>query len=112
LAQKLGIKAGHRVGLFGAPDGFTVEVPAGAVVATTPRGRFDVIVSFHTSRLQLEGRIPKLLDVHENVQRDIWLPLGLVDVKVCAIDEVWSGLRFCWRRDLRDSVRAGGAPRR
>jgi hypothetical protein len=87
-----------------------------------------VVVSFHTSRSQLEGRIPKLLevldvdgglwmawpkkaskvatDLTEDVQRDIWLPLGLVDVKVCAIDDVWSGLRLCWRKELRDGRRA------
>lgn len=141
LAQKLGIKAGQRVGVFGGPDGFvggTLELPADVVVSTTARGRFDTIVSFHTSRSQLEGRIPTLLDVldvdgglwmawpkkaaakaaglvtdlTEDVQREVWLPLGLVDTKVCAIDDVWSGLRLCWRKDVRDDVRAGRRPDR
>ena len=40
-------------------------------------------------------------DVTEDVVREVALPLGLVDVKVCAIDEVWSGLRLMWRKELR-----------
>jgi hypothetical protein len=102
---------------------------AGVAFSTAARGRFDVVVSFHDRRAQLERRIPTLLraldvdgglwmawpkrasgvptDLTEDVQRAIWLPLGLVDTKVCAIDDVWSGLRLCWRRELRDDVRAG-----
>jgi hypothetical protein len=132
LAKKLGIKAGDRVVVLGAPDGFVLEVPEGVRVSTTARGAFDVVVSFHTSRAQLESRIPALLDaldvdgglwmawpkraskvvtdLTEDVQREIWLPRGLVDTKVCAIDDVWSGLRLCWRRELRDDVRAGTWP--
>lgn len=136
LEKKLGIKDGHRVGVFGAPPGFALDVP------TTSRatGTFDVILSFHTGRTQLEARIPKLLevldvdggvwmawpkkaaarthgittDLTEDVQRELWLPLGLVDNKVCAIDDVWSGLRFCWRKELRaarrEARRPGGHP--
>jgi hypothetical protein len=132
LPKKLGIKEGHRVGVFGAPAGFTLDLPDGATLATAARGTFDVILSFHTERAQLEARIPKLLevlevdgglwmawpkkaaarshgvqtDLTEDVQREIWLPLGLVDTKVCAIDEVWSGLRLCWRVENRDALRA------
>jgi len=134
LAKKLGIGDGDRVALLGAPG--TVRealepLPAGVAVATAARGRraFDVVLSFHDRRSQLEARIPRLLevldvdgglwmawpkrasgvptDLTEDVQREIWLPLGLVDTKVCAIDEVWSGLRLCWRRELRDDVRSG-----
>jgi hypothetical protein len=134
LAQKLGIRADHRVALLGAPEGFVLEVPDDVRVSTAARGSFDTIVSFHTSRRQLEGRIPTLLDIldvdgglwmawpkraskvetdlTEDVQREIWLPIGLVDTKVCAIDDVWSGLRLCWRRELRDDVRAGRWPTR
>jgi hypothetical protein len=133
LRQKLGIKAGQRVGVFGAPDGFELDVD-GVAVSTTARGTFDTILSFHTERAQLEARIPKLLevlevdgglwmawpkksskvptDLTEDAQREIWLPIGLVDTKVCAIDDVWSGLRLCWRRELRDDVRSGVWPRR
>jgi hypothetical protein len=132
LATKLGIKAGDRVAVLGAPAGFALEVPEGVRLSTAARGTFDTIVSFHTWRAQLESRIPVLLDaldvdgglwmawpkraskvptdLTEDVQREIWLPRGLVDTKVCAIDEVWSGLRLCWRRELRDDVRAGRWP--
>ena len=118
--------------LLGAPEGFTLDVPEDVRVSTAARGTFDTIVSFHTSRAHLEARIPTLLDVldvdgglwmawpkraskvptdlTEDVQRDIWLPIGLVDTKVCAIDDVWSGLQLCWRRELRDDVRAGRWP--
>jgi hypothetical protein len=133
LAKKLGITSGERVAVLGAPRGFALDVTEDVRVSTAARGTFDTIVSFHTQRSQLEGRIPTLLDVldvdgglwmawpkraskvatdlTEDVQREIWLPLGLVDTKVCAIDEVWSGLRLCWRRELRDDVRAGRWPR-
>jgi hypothetical protein len=128
LAQKLGIKPGQRVAVLGAPPGFSLDVPDGVPIATAARGTFDTILSFHTERAQLESRIPSLprvldvdgglwmawrkraskvpTDLTEDVQREVWLPLGLVDTKVCAIDDVWSGLRLCWRRELRDDVRA------
>ena len=135
LAKKLGIREGDRVALLGAPP--TVRdaldpLPEGARVTTSARGTLDVIVSFHDRRADVEARIPRLLealdvdggiwmawpkkasgvatDLTEDVQREVWLPLGLVDTKVCAIDETWSGLRLCWRRELRDDVRAGRWP--
>lgn len=129
LATKLGIKPGSRVALLGIPDGFDASVLDGVRYSTTARGSFDVIVSFHEWRAPLEARMPKLLDVldvdgglwmawpkkaskrptdlTEDVQRELWLPRGLVDTKVCAIDDVWSGLRLCWRKELRADVRAG-----
>jgi hypothetical protein len=132
LHEKLGIRASDRVAVLGAPPGFVLEVPKGVRISTAARGTFDTILSFHTARAQLERRIPVLLDVldvdgglwmawpkraskvdtdlTEDVQREIWLPRGLVDTKVAAIDEVWSGLRLCWRRELRDDVRAGRWP--
>jgi len=132
LAKKLGIKEGHTVGLLGAPDGFegTLDgLAAGVTIRTSLRGRgpLDVIVSFHTSRADLERRIPALLDaldvdgglwvawpkkaskvptdITEDVLRDVFLPLGLVDNKVCAVDETWSGLRLVWRKELRATRR-------
>jgi hypothetical protein len=132
LVRKLGIKPGDRVAVLGAPATFELELPGDVRVSTAARGTFDVIVSFHTDRAHLEQRIPTLLDVldvdgglwmawpkrsskvptdlTEDAQREIWLPRGLVDTKVCAISEVWSGLRLCWRRELRDDVRAGRWP--
>jgi hypothetical protein len=135
LAKKLGIREGDRVALLGAPPSVRAALeplPERARVTTSARGTLDVIVSFHDRRADLEARIPKLLaaldvdggiwmawpkrssgvatDLTEDVQREVWLPLGLVDTKVCAIDETWSGLRLCWRRELRDDVRAGRWP--
>lgn len=124
LAKKLGIKEGHALAVLGAPAGFAVpDLPAGVQVRTALRGTSDVIVSFHTSRAHLAERVPKLMaglhvdgglwvawpkrasgvptDVTEDVVREVILPTGLVDVKVCAIDDTWSGLRLCLRKELR-----------
>jgi hypothetical protein len=125
LVRKLGIKAGSRVALVGAPEGFALsagELPAGASVRRSVRGPLDVIVAFFERRARLERRLPALRsaldpagglwiswpkrssgmasDLDENVVRACGLAAGLVDNKVCAIDEVWSGLRFVCR--LRD----------
>jgi hypothetical protein len=126
LAKKLGIKEGHAVALLGAPKRF-VDVleglPAGVKIGTAARGTNEVIVSFHTERADLEARVPKLLDaldvngglwiawpkraskvptdITEDTVREVFLPLGLVDNKVCAITDVWSGLRVVWRRENR-----------
>src|SRR5258706_11172908 len=134
LAGKLGIKTGHAVALLGAPNGFAGQLeglPDGVKIGTAARGTNDVIVSFHTARADLEQRVPKLLgaldvdgglwiawpkkaskvqtDITEDTVREVFLPLGLVDNKVCAITDVWSGLRVVWRKELRASRRAGGA---
>lgn len=137
LAKKLGIGPGDVVGLLGAPDGFDasslVGLPDGVVVRTQARGRLDVIVSFHRRRAHLEARLPVLLraldvdgglwlawpkrasgvatDITEDTVREVCLPLGLVDNKVCAIDETWSGLRVVWRKEHRPALRAERAGR-
>ena len=125
LVRKLGIKPDSRVGLMGAPDGFDEtlgELPDGVTVRRSARGPLDVIVAFTVSRAELERRLPVLrrsldqagglwiawpkrasgvaTDVGEGVVRELGLAAGLVDNKVCAIDEVWSGLRLVYR--LRD----------
>jgi len=122
LDRKLGIKPGHRVALLGAPDGFALAVPDGVRTVRRAGGTADVIVSFHTRRGDLARRLPALrammapatglwiawpkraakveTDVTEDVVREIALPTGLVDNKVCAIDATWSGLRLVIR--LRD----------
>ena len=125
LVRKLGIKPDSRVGLLGAPDGFDDtlgELPQGVSVRRSARGPLDVIVAFTVSRSELERRLPVLrraldqagglwiawpkrasgvaTDVGEGVVRELGLAAGLVDNKVCAIDEVWSGLRLVYR--LRD----------
>ena len=130
LAQKLGIKAGHAVALLKAPAGFEttlVGLPDGVTIRTAARGTNDVLVSFHTRRADLEKRLPLLVDamdidgglwiawpkkasgvptdITEDTVREVALPVGLVDNKVCAIDDTWSGLRVVWRRELRAAKR-------
>jgi len=125
LATKLGIKAGHTVVVVGGPAGFLDSLaPLPPVkLGTTVRGICDVIVLFVTRRSELERRLdgivahlepaggfwvawPKkssgvVTDMTEDVIRDVALPRGLVDNKVCAIDETWSGLRLVIRKALR-----------
>ena len=131
LAKKLGIAEGSRLALLGAPDGFddllAATLPDDVAIRHRAAGTADVIVSFHTRRAHLEGRVDALLrtldvdgglwiawpkrasgvatDVTEGTVRDVFLPLGLVDNKVCAIDETWSGLRVVWRKELRAARR-------
>jgi hypothetical protein len=123
LVRKLGIKPGGRVALIGAPDGFALAgLPEGVSVRSSLRGPLDVIVAFFVARGSLERRLPALrgaldvagglwiawpkrasgveTDLGEGVVRELGLAAGLVDNKICAIDEVWSGLRFVYR--LRD----------
>ncbi len=124
LAQKLGIRPGSSLGLLGAPAGFTIDpLPDAVEIRTAARGPLDVIVSFHTARADLAKRLPTLLralhvdgglwvawpkrasgvptDITEDTVREVALPTSLVDVKVCAIDDTWSGLRLCLRKELR-----------
>ncbi len=119
LASKLGIKPGHRLMLLDAPDTLALELPDGVQVVRQARGKADVIVSFHTEVRGYEKRLPRLrdcmepacglwiawpkkaskvpTDLSDNVVRDAGLAIGLVDNKVAAIDEVWSGLRLVIR---------------
>jgi hypothetical protein len=125
LPKKLGIKPGHRVMLLGAPDAFALDgLPDGVKVMRAARGQADVIVSFHVERAELARRMPALrramvsnaglwiawpkraskvpTDLTEDVVRELALANALVDNKVAAIDEVWSGLRLVIRvRDRR-----------
>jgi hypothetical protein len=127
LPRKLGIKPGQRLALLAAPDGFEGgtlgDLPDGVRVARRAGGTADVIVSFHMARAELERRLPALrammepaaglwiawpkrssevaTDITEDVVREIALPTGLVDNKVCAIDAVWSGLRLVIRLEHR-----------
>jgi hypothetical protein len=128
LPKKLGIRPGARLGLIGAPEGFDSTLGPlsdGVRIRRTARGPLDLVVAFFVSRDALERRLPGLraaldpagglwiawpkrasgveTDLSENLVREIGLEGGLVDNKVCAIDEVWSGLRFVYR--LRDRPR-------
>jgi len=126
LAKKLGVRSGHSLVLLGAPSGFESlleGLPEGVtVMRRLPRRRCDVILLFVTSLRYLEARFPGAkaglaeagglwvcwpkkaskvpTDVTEDVIRAMALKAGLVDNKVCAVDETWSGLRLVVR--LRD----------
>jgi len=121
LARKLGFKEGMRVAYVNPPDGFAVE-GIEDVRARLGKGT-DLVVFFTKERRALERRLAALrraiepdgmlwvawpkrasgvaTDMTEDVVRDVALPTGLVDTKVCAIDEVWSGLRLVVRKELR-----------
>lgn len=126
LAKKLGIEAGYDVWTAGAPDGFVdwlETLPEGVDVQTGSQPRVDMAVVFGTSRAEIEERFASAMgrigpegaiwvawpkkssgistDLNGDVMRELFLPTGMVDNKVCAIDETWSGLRFVVRRENR-----------
>jgi hypothetical protein len=135
LVRKLGIKPDARVGLIGASEDFDAtlgELPPGVSVRRRLGGQpFDVIVAFYRGRAELERRLAALVraldpagglwiawpkrasgvptDLTDNVVRTLGLATGLVDNKVCAIDETWSGLRLVYR--LRDRPGQRATPR-
>ena len=128
LPKKLGIKEGHAVAYLGAPDDFDElmhPMPAGVTISSRASGTKDVIVLFARTEAELRKRLPAALKAlaydgglwfaypkkasgvvtdisFDNAQR-IGLDAGLVDNKSCAIDEIWSGLRFVYR--LKDRPR-------
>jgi hypothetical protein len=140
LWKKLGLAPGQRLAILGGPQGFRggpgapVKDFATDFVGSAP---YDVVILFAHSRAELTRRFneaaarlattgslwvawPKkasgvVTDVSEGTAREVGLPLGLVDVKVCAIDETWSGLRFVVRRENRTppagGPRVAGSPR-
>jgi hypothetical protein len=126
LVRKLGIKEEQRIAFLDAPGDFPATLgplPDGVDLRAGARGKLDVVVFFVLRRRALELRIEALgrsihpdgglwvawpkrssgvdTDMTEDVVREIALPLGLVDDKVCAIDETWSGLRVVWRKEHR-----------
>ncbi len=124
LVKKLGIKPADRAVWLDAPEHFEELLGEhGADVKASLRGGADVVVCFVTERRVLAKRVETLkraiapdgmvwigwpkkssgvqTDITEDVIRDVVLPTGLVDVKVCAIDETWSGLKLVVRRELR-----------
>lgn len=133
LAKKLGIDAGTRVALVAAPRGFVGALALPRTVKPAPTlakgSTYDVIVFFTKEEALLRAEQKRLVahldvdgglwiawpkkaakvatDMTEDVVRDVFLPQGLVDNKVCAIDETWSGLRVVWRKELRARRTAG-----
>ena len=131
LAKKLGLKDGQAVLLIDVP-GHLSEIPQfpgfaslQTALSTGARDR-DCVHWFAVSRQDLEDGLPLVssrlkadgmlwiswpkkaskvpTDITEDVLRSIFLPVMLVDVKVCAVDEVWSGLKFMWRKEHRANV--------
>lgn len=129
LLRKLGLKDGQSALLIGVPDGLVdiVGFPGFAICQTSVDGqasrRHDYIHIFAMERAELEALAPRLAaslkadgmmwiswpkraskvptTLTEDVLREIFLPLGLVDTKVCAVDAVWSGLKFVFRKNVR-----------
>jgi hypothetical protein len=124
LVKKLGIKPGSTLALVGAPEGFLDELiglPGDVRLLARPAGCPSLIVWFVDSRRALEGRIPTVSqqmgeglwiawpkkasgvasDLTEDVVRAAGLKHGLVDYKVCAVNDTWSGLKFARRRARR-----------
>ena len=122
LLEKLGIKDGYAIAILGAPENYAGtlgKLPSGVKQANTLKGPLNFIQFFSSKRSHLEEHFSKLkvalfpggmlwvswpkassgvpTDLTENVIREIGLRNGLVDVKVCAVDEVWSGLKFVYR---------------
>jgi hypothetical protein len=124
--QKLGIKPGFRIFVVHAPKAYRDiigELPDDVTIAKVAKPPLDMVHVFATEAAGLAGKLrgyrdaiapagmvwvswPKkasrvATDLSDVVVRDTALPLGLVDVKVCAIDEVWSGLKFVIRKSER-----------
>ena len=128
LVKKLGIKAGARVQFLNTPAGFEVSELA-AEAKTVRAGELDFALLFVSNAAELKKALAPLLervasggmvwvswpkkasgvitDLTEDVVRQAGLPLGWVDVKVCAIDETWSGLKFYRRKAAKAAGRAG-----
>ncbi len=125
LPRKLGIGEGGTYALVDPPDGAAAllePLPEGARRIAQPAAA-DVVIAFATARATLARHVEELAqaifpdrtlwvawpkraskvptDITEDVVREVALPLGLVDVKVAAIDQTWSGLKLVWRREHR-----------
>ena len=122
-AVKLGLRAGQRIHLHHPPPGWDLVDPPDGLTEAGPDGPADVIIAFFGTRATIADEIGALArrvypagalwvawprraaghrsDITDEVIREHALPIGLVDVKVAAIDRDWSGLRLVWRRENR-----------
>ena len=122
-AAKLGLRAGQRVHLHHPPPGWDFADPPDGLIDAGRDGPADLIIAFFGSRTAVAGELDGLArriypagalwvawprrasghssDITDNVIREHALPIGLVDVKVAAIDDDWSGLRLVWRVENR-----------
>ena len=126
LATKLGFKPGQRTWFDAMPDSVRAEIgrdAPGLNLIDSPDPPVDAAHLFVTQTAMLDCKLRMLLpllardgmawvswpkkaakvetDITEDVIRAVALPLGLVDVKVCAVDEIWSGLKLVIRKELR-----------
>jgi len=131
LAIKLGIKEGTRLFLSGAPKNYLQLVapfPEGARVVPRIDAKTDIVHIFSAERAHLKNALRASLaklkqdgtiwvswpkksskvptDITEDTIREVALPMGLVDIKVCAVDDVWSGLKLVVRKENRRRERA------
>ena len=129
LVDKLGIKDGFTIAIVGSPENYAAtlgSLPSGVRQTKGIKGPLDFLQFFCSKRSDLESHFPKLkaalsprgmlwvswpkgssgvlTDLTENVVREIGLRNGLVDIKVCAVDETWSGLKFVFRLKDRRSA--------
>lgn len=136
LAKKLGLGAGSQVVLIGEPDDFLERLeplPQGVSFCGRVDPATDLVHMFVHRARDLGQRLADLrhairddasvwvswpkkasrvaTDITENTIRELALPLGFVDIKVCAVDEVWSGLKLVIRKELRHATPASTRPR-
>ena len=99
LAKKLGFKPAHEVLLVDAPANYRKLVeplPDRVKFVARLTGTTDIVHTFVTKK---SAKVAT--DVTEDTVRELALPLGFVDIKVCAVDETWSGLKLMVRKELR-----------
>jgi hypothetical protein len=124
LAKKIGIKPGHQVHLHHEPDDWEIpDAPDDCAIGRGDTADADITVAFYRAADDIAAEAPELVrrladqavlwigwprraaghvsDVTENTLRDIFLPLGVVDVKVAALGDDWSGLKFVRRKENR-----------
>ncbi len=125
MAKKLGLKPGDKIYLHNAPENYSTLVeplPEGISETSLP-AEADLLHIFSNRRDELDMMLAKLFpvikrdaavwvswykkaaklptEITEDVIREICLPMGFVDIKVCAVDEIWSGLKLVIRKELR-----------
>lgn len=134
LAKKLSFKDGMRAWRSGIPGNVAKEIAASGVqlqLLDSPQAPIDAAHIFVTERADLEAKLQSLMptlvrdgfiwvswpkkaskvptDITEDTIRDVALPMHLVDVKVCSVDEIWSGLKLVIRKDFRSQAVRGTA---
>ena len=127
-ARKLGLKPGHRISFDQPPSGWTLEDPPDDLIQVSSTEPADVVIAFFSAAEELPRRLPDLVrrifpsgalwvawprragghesDITETIVRACALELGVVDVKVAALDANWSALRFVWRLANRPTIGA------